>query len=66
MDISLRLKAVQELKNLQTEVKAAQEEKQARQAQLEPFQQEVERNDRGAPNRERKIRTGACKKVEKC
>jgi hypothetical protein len=35
------LNAAHELKNLQTKVKATQEEKQARQAQLEPFQQHV-------------------------
>jgi hypothetical protein len=42
MDISLRMKATQELKNLQEEVKTVQEQKQARQAQLEPFQQQAE------------------------
>jgi hypothetical protein len=42
MDISLRMKATEELKNLQAEVKTVQEQKQARQAQLEPFQQQAE------------------------
>jgi hypothetical protein len=42
MDISLRMKASQELKKLEVEVKTVQEKKQARQAQLEPFQQKAE------------------------
>jgi peptidoglycan hydrolase CwlO-like protein len=42
MDISLRMKVMQELKKLQAEVKTMQEEKQERQAQLEPFQQQAE------------------------
>jgi hypothetical protein len=43
MAISLRLKAAQDMKKLQEEVKEVQGEKQARQTQLEPLQQEAER-----------------------
>jgi hypothetical protein len=41
MDISLIMKEMQELKNLQVEENIVHEQKQARQAQLEPFQQQT-------------------------
>jgi peptidoglycan hydrolase CwlO-like protein len=41
MSITERLKGTQEMKNLQMELKTAQTNKQARQAQLEPLQEKA-------------------------
>jgi hypothetical protein len=41
MAISLRLRATQEMKNLEEEVKATQEEKQTRHDQLDPLQEKA-------------------------
>jgi hypothetical protein len=42
MGISLTMKETREMRNFQADVKIVQEKKQARSAQLEPFQKQVE------------------------